>query len=119
MGSSRILPLAMAARADSPVPCIEGDGRGRFEVSGELILDTVPRLWETAQRLFVDVDDLVIDLGGVSRCDSAGAALVVDWATSRRLAGRSFKVSRLPEQMRAILRVSDLEQLVLGEETGA
>lgn len=108
----------MAARANSPGPSIEGDGRGCFKVSGELILGTVPTIWETAQRLFVDVDDLVLDLGGVSRCDSAGAALVVDWATSHRLAGGTFKVSRLPEQMRAILRVSDLEQLVLGGETG-
>lgn len=109
----------MAARANSPGPRIQGDGRGRFEVSGELTLGTVPLLWETARRQFVDVDDLVLDLGGVSRCDSAGAALVVNWAMSRRLAGGTLKVSRLPEQMRAILRVSDLEQLVLGTETGA
>ncbi|MGK5673763.1 STAS domain-containing protein [Micromonospora sp. URMC 106] len=54
-------------------------GRVRLRLAGELDFDTAPELIATAAELRRDgCDELLIDLSGVSLCDSSGlSALVV------------------------------------------
>ena len=58
------------------------------------------------------IDAMFLDLSGVSRCDSAGVAMVVEWVAFRRSTGGALAVQGMPGQMRAILDVSDLVELV-------
>ena len=53
-----------------------------------------------------------IDCAGVSACDSAGLAVLLDWLGAARLAGRSLKFTGLPEELMALGRISDLDPLL-------
>lgn len=97
---------AHLARTDSGEAC-------RFTLSGRLDAASVPVLWHSAGAQFSDClqRDLAIDLGGVEHSDSAGVALLVDWLRQARAAGGQLSLHNVPAQMRAIIRVADLENL--------
>ncbi len=86
----------------------EGDACLRLE--GELSFATVPGLEQRgAEMLRRCADEVVVDLAGVRRADSAGLALLVAWLRHARRQGRRLRFRRMPAQMRAMARVSDLE----------
>ena len=53
-----------------------------------------------------------IDCAGVSACDSAGLAVLLDWLAAAQLAGRSLRFTSLPEELMALGRISDLDPLL-------
>ncbi|MCB1825317.1 MAG: STAS domain-containing protein [Candidatus Competibacteraceae bacterium] len=83
-----------------------------LRVQGELNFDSVAALWETTEALFADTSLLRIDLSGVSRSNSAGVALLVQWLRQARRRQRELLFVDIPAQMRAIIRVADLETLL-------
>ena len=83
-----------------------------LRVQGELNFDSVAELWETTEALFADTPLLRIDLSGVSRSNSAGVALLVQWLRQARRRQRELLFVDIPAQMRAIIRVADLETLL-------
>ncbi len=83
-----------------------------LRVQGELNFDSVAELWETTEALFADTSLLRIDLSGVSRSNSAGVALLVQWLRQARRRQRELLFVDIPAQMRAIIRVVDLETLL-------
>lgn len=90
---------------------------GEYWLVGELSFQTVPALVEQGARLLAETSELRINLGRVSRSDSAGVALLTEWVRLARQRGRRIHLIGLPEQMRAIVRVCGLEH-VLPFETG-
>lgn len=91
---------------------IQPDDAGRLQVSGELSLRTVPQLWHTAEGLIREAGRVEIDLRGVSRSDSAGLALLVEWMRQAREAGKEIRFLNIPRQMLAIARVSSLDRVL-------
>lgn len=91
---------------------LEQQGDGRFAVQGELNLVTVGALWKESRRLFQRQPPVWIDLAGVSHCDSAGVALLVDWLRQARTDGRDLKFANPTPQMLAIIKVTDLDDLL-------
>ena len=88
-------------------------GGSSYFVEGELIFNTVAQLSDKAKGFFNDTpDSVIIDLSGVTRTDSAGVALVVDWMRNAQLAGISVSFKNVPEQLLAIARVSRFDQLI-------
>ena len=84
----------------------------RFTLSGRLDAASAAALWRSAPVQFDACDgELVIDLSGVEHSDSAGVALLVDWLRQTRTQQRVMQLCEIPEQMRAIIRVADLEVL--------
>jgi phospholipid transport system transporter-binding protein len=57
-------------------------------------------------------EPLQIDCAGISGADSAGLAVVLDWFAAAKLAGRSLRLSALPQDLLALARISDLERLL-------
>jgi phospholipid transport system transporter-binding protein len=55
---------------------------------------------------------LLIDCAGVSACDSAGLAVLLEWLGVARSAQRSLCYENLPDGLRAIARISDLDELL-------
>jgi phospholipid transport system transporter-binding protein len=53
-----------------------------------------------------------IDCAGVSACDSAGLAVLLDWLAAARLAGRTLRFTGLPAVLMALGRISDLDPLL-------
>ncbi len=92
--------------------CLEDRGDGCFAVQGELNLALVSTLWEESRHLFRQQLPRRIDLAGVTRCDSAGVALLVEWLRLARAAGRDLQFTQVTPQMLAIIKVTDLDTLL-------
>ena len=54
----------------------------------------------------------ILDLGGLERADSAALACVLAWIADRRAHGGSLQVSALPDGLRALARVCEVEDLL-------
>lgn len=94
-------------------PVIEASGQGMVQVSGELTFATVTALNGEAARLFAGMTgDLVVDLGGVSRADSAGLALLIEWLRWARQHQIGLRFRQMSEQMRTIAVASDLDPVL-------
>jgi len=91
---------------------IEAARNGRLVVRGTVTFTTVPRLYEQSRSLFRGDADMVVDLRGVERADSAGLALLVEWMREARRNERSVRFVNMPHQMLAIARVSSLDQVL-------
>jgi phospholipid transport system transporter-binding protein len=75
----------------------------------------------TATQLFLQQSPTIIadpaaliqiDLAGVTRSDSAGVALMIAWTRLARRQRKTIRFLRVPKQMRAIIRVSGLENIL-------
>lgn len=83
---------------------------GRLCLSGPVDTDTVPALLRESRGVFDDAPKgIEIDLGGVSRMDSAGVALLLDW---QRSAPAALRYRNPPAQMRAIVDFCELEHIL-------
>ncbi len=53
-----------------------------------------------------------IDCAEITRADSAGLAVLLDWLAAARLAGRPLRFANLPADLTALARISDLAELL-------
>lgn len=84
-----------------------------YLVSGELNMQSVPALLHEVEPILGrSQDDVCFDLQGITRSDSAGLALLVEWLQAARQCRRQLTFCNLPPQLRDIARVSGLEQLL-------
>lgn len=83
---------------------------GRLRLSGPVDTDTVPALLRASREAFDKTGDgAEIDLGGVTRMDSAGVALLLEW---QRAAPAAIRYRNPPAQMRAIVDFCGLEDIL-------
>ncbi len=92
-------------------PAVRARTDGVLEVSGELTFATVPALLAANSGLFAGSGALTVDLAGVSRADSAGVALLIEWLRLARRAGRELRYVNMPQQTAQLIRVSGLERV--------
>lgn len=92
-----------------------------LELIGELGFDTVSEVLEPGRRAIAGVAGAhaVLDLSQVTRADSAGLALVVDWLRAARARELELELRAVPAQLADIARVSDLETLIPGGDAHA
>ena len=91
----------------------ESEGNHVYRIIGELNMTTVPQLMQDMSGVLkADVDTKTIDLAEVSRSDSAGLALLLEWIAQSNHNNTSITFKNLPEQMQAIIKVSGLETLI-------
>lgn len=92
---------------------IRGEG-GRFHISGELSFNTVNAvLTQSETTIFAHpATRLDLDLGDVTRADSAGLALLIQWMRMARAASCEIRFHHLPEQLLAIARAGELDGLL-------
>jgi phospholipid transport system transporter-binding protein len=101
------------ARPGSSV-AISEQSPGRVVVSGALSFATA----RDARQLGVLVLEgssartIIIDCSGVTRSDSAGLAVLLDWLAWGQRKGRTVAFENLPESLLAIARISDVEGLL-------
>jgi len=91
---------------------IEPDGPGRYLLAGVLSFETVPSLWRRSEALLQGVPELKLDLKGITRTDSAGLALLVEWTRLARQRGIRISFLNIPPQVLAIARVSGLDDIL-------
>ncbi len=89
---------------------IAGD---RMTVEGPLTVATLARPDRKTRRDLPRVRTL--DLSGVPLMDSAGVAQLIEWKRLALQAGRVLAIQNLPDQARAIARLCQVENLLLGD----
>ena len=90
------------------------DGAG-LALHGDLSVDTVAGGFQ--QNITFPSGECRLDLSGVGKSDSAGLALLVFWMHRAESAGCRLIPVNAPPQMRSLLQVADLDQL-LADESG-
>lgn len=87
---------------------LERHGDGRYAVSGELSFDTVPAVWQQTRDWFAAGGVSTVDLVGVTRADSAGLAMLLEWVGEAQRRGGHVTFDNVPEQMHALARLTGL-----------
>jgi len=85
---------------------IKASGDGHYTITGELGFDTVSALYPGP---FAGESAVQLDLAGVTRADSAGLALLVQWAQDARQRDAKIGFSNIPGQLAAMIKVAELE----------
>ena len=91
---------------------INKTGNCSIQLKGVLSFDTIPGLEHEARSMFSDCEILSVDLSGVTRSDSAGISLLVEWMRSARELDKELRYVNLPSQMLSIVRVCSLEHIL-------
>jgi phospholipid transport system transporter-binding protein len=88
---------------------LEGD---RARVVGSLHFTTVSALLTAGVEAINAARASVIDLGGVVASDSAGLALLIEWLSIAKAAGRGLRFENIPTQLQQLARLSEVEELL-------
>ena len=91
-------------------PCDDGS----MSLSGSLSHQTVPNLLKQSKRLFDNNShaEIVIDLKQVSRSDSSGVALLIEWMRQASSRNKTIRFLNIPEQMLEIAKVSGVDKIL-------
>jgi len=87
-------------------------GEGRFALEGEMTFGTAAAILRESIEHFADHTLLEVDLGGVTKTDSAGLALLLEWITWANHTVREIRFTNMPDKVTAIARVTEVEDLL-------
>jgi phospholipid transport system transporter-binding protein len=95
---------------DASFEVLEGD---RSRVSGSLHFTTVSALLSLGTDAIDSGRAAVIDLAGVTGSDSSGLALLIEWLSVAKGAGRALRYDNIPSQLHQLARLSEVEELLV------
>ena len=104
-----------AGRQDASFEMLDG---GRARVIGALHFITVSALLTAGVAAINDGRATVIDLAGVTSSDSAGLALLIEWLSVAKSAGRTLRFENIPSQLQQLARLSEVEELLVHPGAG-
>ena len=87
-------------------------GEGHFALDGEMTFETAERILLASEEPFEQHTRIEVDLAGVTRSDSAGLALLLEWITWANHTVREIRFLSMPERVLAIARTTEVEQLL-------
>ncbi|THB73979.1 MAG: STAS domain-containing protein [Gammaproteobacteria bacterium] len=100
--------LSSAANG-APVWIEKAQQAGRYNLFGEMDVETVNITRGLVNPLIKSSEVLEIDFSGVKRVDSVGLALLIEWVRESKKQKKEVRYYNIPEQLCAIARVSSLE----------
>lgn len=92
-------------------------GAGVWHLAGVLDMTSVPTLCDAARKL-IDAPEVLVDLCDVTRMDSAGLALLVDWQGQARGRRTKLRFRNLPADIAGIAEVYGLGAVLPAEVFG-
>lgn len=95
-----------------PARIIEAAAPGEYRLIGPLTFETVTGIWREGTALMANAQRISVDLAEVSRTDSAGLALLVEWRRLARKLNAPIEFRNLPVQMTAIAVACHLDALL-------
>lgn len=107
----------MSKKTHSSKAKLEPLGSGRFLVSGVLDATTVTDVLEQSRERFEGAQRVDVDLAAVTESDSSGLALLIEWLRLARDAQRKIHFDNLPEQIMALARISEVDDLLTANGT--
>lgn len=99
-------------RAEADPGRLEPAGAGRFALRGQLGFADAARLLAEGERAFGALQSVELDLAGVTRADSAGLALLIEWSLAARDAGRQVRYCNVPPAIASLAGISDVSGLI-------
>ena len=87
-------------------------GEGHFALDGEMSFETAERILVASEEPFEQHTRIEVDLAGVTKTDSAGLALLLEWITWANHTVREIRFLSMPERILAIARTTEVEQLL-------
>ena len=99
-------------RAETEPGRLAPAGPGRFELHGELGFGDAARLLAEGERAFGSLQSVEVDLAGVTRVDSAGLAVLIEWSLAAGDAGRRLGYRNLPPAVVSLAGISDVSELI-------
>ncbi len=99
-------------------PELSATAPGVFAVTGPVTFATAGALLEAGRSLFAGHASIAVDLRAVSRVDSAGLALLLEWLRQSRADRRAMTFTGLPEKLLAIARISGVDGLLADGYSG-
>ena len=89
-------------------------GPGKYAARGPLTFATARLAREEglAALKATGASQLEVDCSGITSADSAGMTVLLDWMSIAKRSGRSLRFANLPEQVKAIARISDALELL-------
>jgi phospholipid transport system transporter-binding protein len=87
-------------------------GPGRFELSGEIGFEDAARLLAEGDAAFASLESVEVDLARITRADSAGLALLIEWSLAARAAGRALRYGNVPQAVASLAGISDVAELL-------
>ncbi|MEZ5499371.1 MAG: STAS domain-containing protein [Steroidobacteraceae bacterium] len=92
------------------------DSNGAILLSGALGFATARNLHEELHAALVAASPgpITVDLAGVDHADSAGLAVLVDALGWAKRNARAMRLQNLPQSLRSIARICEVEQLLDG-----
>jgi phospholipid transport system transporter-binding protein len=94
---------------------IEAAGPDRLLARGELSFATAGQALRAGLVLLPSGRPCTIDLAGITAADSAGLAVLIEWLSVAATRGSELVFDAVPGQLRAIARISDVEDLIVGQ----
>ncbi len=103
-----------AARRAAEACEIVDVGPGQCELRGEMTFTTAARLLRQLESRLrsTSTPRFELGLGGVTRSDSAGLAMLIECVAIARGLGRELRVRNLPSAIADIARISELDSFL-------
>lgn len=97
-------------------PTVVESAPDRYAVRGDLTFATAHSALKTGLAAFVPSRgaQIEVDLSEVGASDSAGLAVLIEWLGWARRNARELRFASVPETLRAIARISELDGLLFG-----
>ena len=87
-------------------------GDGKFGLAGEMTFATAEQLLRESEDLFAEFTHIEVDLSAVTRADSAGLALLLEWITWANHNVREIRFVGIPERIKAIAQTTEVDHLL-------
>ncbi len=89
-----------------------------IHVDGEIDYGAARQLWDEAASVVEGAGNLrlVLDLGGVTFCDSSGLGVLVGIWTAAHAMGGGLVLARVPERCRQLLKRTGLAKILQGRD---
>jgi len=87
-------------------------GEGCFALQGEMTFQTAGNLLRVSEGLFDEHTRIEMDLSGVTKTDSAGLALMLEWITWANHTVKEIRFTGTPERIIAIAKTTEVDSLL-------
>ena len=86
---------------------------GVFDLIGEMSFETAAQILKASEREFVQHAETQVNLSQVSKADSAGLALLLEWKAQAKSRNTVIRYVALPESLLAVARTTEVTDLIL------
>jgi phospholipid transport system transporter-binding protein len=111
-GGQSLIRRRRYSGADPQSASFEAADGERSRVVGSLHFTTVSALLSAGVAAINEGRAAVIDLASVTGSDSSGLALLIEWLSVAKAAGRALRFENIPSQLKQLARLSEVEELL-------